>query len=534
MLEAVADEVREARSFARAVPGVLARIDQALHPEFAAVLVRPAASSSFQTLAARPPGHSAPSWPAESPVLDGLRRQPTPSAVALEREPPAAAGSVDLVVPIALSADRDEALMALGPRRSQEPYAREDRRLLDAVAAGLGVLFEQEMLVSLATPYGFEECPDCGTCSDSGSGSCAADGAALALVPLPRTLAGRYRLERRRGRGGMGTVYEARDRTLGRKVAVKVIREELVTSPAAVRRFSREARVAAAFSHTNVVTVHDFGVEAGTRAFLVMELLEGATLREELRTSGALGPARTLGVLRPVCAALGAAHGRQLIHRDLKPENIFLCETGRADGASVKILDFGIAKILADGDDLAGADEGTETAIGVLVGTPAYMLPEQVLGERPSIAWDLWALAVVAYESLTGAVPFPVANREAWLKALMAGAFVPLNAACPIRPSGGGRSSPAPWPLSERPVQPRRPSSCVSWEMRWPEGERSPEVLARVANRAPKGKGAGHRRRPIFSGQRRRLTEPTQRLPRSQDQTRRQTIRRPAPPCRRV
>ncbi len=405
VLGEVVEDVRAARSFSRAVPGVVTRITAALHPEFAAILVRSPGSPTSRIVAAAP---------ADRP-LD------------LER--------LDLVVAIATSADAEEALLVLGPKRSEEPYSREDRQLLDAVAAGLALLFEQEILVSLVTPAGFEECPDCGSCADSGSGSCAVDGAALEPVPLPRTLAGRYRLERRRGRGGMGTVYEASDTTLARKVAVKVIREEFVTSASARRRFAREARVAAAFDHPNVVTVHDYGIEAGTRAFLVMELLEGMTLREALRRSGTLGPIRALEILRPVCNTVSAAHARQLIHRDLKPENIFLCSTGLANAGPVKILDFGVAKFLA-GDEDAGSEQGqTETGIGVLVGTPGYMPPEQVLGERPAIGWDLWALAVVTYEILTGGLPFPVADRQGWMRSLLAGAYVPLDQHLPSPPA---------------------------------------------------------------------------------------------------
>src|SRR5262249_55468341 len=159
----------------------------------------------------------------------------------------------------------------------------------------------------------FQECPACGRCCEPGSRTCSADGAVLSTVHLPRTLTGRYKLERRSGRGGMGTVYEATDIALERRVAVKVIREDLVGSPEAAQRFRRESRAAAGFSHPNVVTVHDYGVEAGIRAFLVMELLKGATLRDELTRRKSLEPSRMTEILRGVCAATEAAHRRQLI-----------------------------------------------------------------------------------------------------------------------------------------------------------------------------------------------------------------------------
>jgi serine/threonine-protein kinase len=233
---------------------------------------------------------------------------------------------------------------------------------------------------------------------------------------MPRTLAGRYRLERRLGRGGMGTVYEAVDVALDRSVAVKVVRDEWVHNPMATHRFRREARAVAGFAHPNVVTVYDYGVETGSRVFLVMELLRGTTLREELRRSGRLSPSRTLDVLRGVCSAVGAAHERGFIHRDLKPENIFLV----AGGGPTKVLDFGVAKPLARGD---ATDPGAapETEVGVLVGTVGYMSPEHLLGDSPDVSWDLWALAVVAYECLTATLPFPVESRDAWRRLVLGG-----------------------------------------------------------------------------------------------------------------
>jgi serine/threonine-protein kinase len=254
------------------------------------------------------------------------------------------------------------------------------------------------------------------------------EGADLVGMLLPRTLAGRYRLERRLGRGGMGTVYEATDSSLERRVAVKVIREEWVGSAEAAQRFQREARAAAGFSHPNVVTVHDYGVETGKRAFLVMELLEGVTLRDELKRRKRLEPSRTLEICRGVCAAVEAAHRRQLIHRDLKPENIFLLRPEGVDKGeeTVKVLDFGIAKFLRSCDDAAATRTDFETGAGILVGTMAYMSPEQLLGESPDVSWDLWALAVVAYETLTGALPFAAASAGDWRRAVLAGSFTPL------------------------------------------------------------------------------------------------------------
>ena len=303
-------------------------------------------------------------------------------------------------MPIATGNDRAEALLVLGSKRSEEPYAQEDRELLAAIAASLALALERPAGAPAPRSDIFEECPECGSCYDSGAAACGPDGARLVPVLLPRVIEGRYRLERRLGRGGMGTVYAAADLSLERRVAVKVIRDDLVGSAEAAERFRREARAAASFAHPNVVTIHDFGVAAATRAFLVMELLEGNTLREALRRGTLLTTGRALSILRNVASALDAAHRRQLVHRDLKPENFFL--VGGAAGDSAKVLDFGLAKFLAAAPEHATAD----TAPGARLGTLRYMSPEQWRGEEAQPSWDLWALAVVAHEMVIGAHPF--------------------------------------------------------------------------------------------------------------------------------
>ena len=193
----------------------------------------------------------------------------------------------------------------------------------------------------------------------------------------------------------MGTVYVATDTRLHRRVAAKLMREDLIGVPGAADRFEREARALAAFAHPNVVTVHDFGV-SGTHAFIVMELLEGVTLREALRREPRLDPGRTLAILRDVTAALDAAHRRQLVHRDLKPENVWLV----ADGShgTAKVLDFGLATFLTPTDS-----DGSAWA-GAMVGTPLYMAPEQIRGEAPDASWDTWAVGVMAFEMICGSI----------------------------------------------------------------------------------------------------------------------------------
>ena len=305
------------------------------------------------------------------------------------------------------------------------------RTWLTAIAASLALLLDKSAAtVPARVSQGLEECAQCGACYDVGAASCAKDGSTLTPTSLPRLLAGRYRLERQLGRGGMGTVYEATDDALGRRVAVKLMREDLAGKPDAAQRFRREAQVAASFAHPNVVTVFDFGVEGG-HAFLVMELLDGTTLREEIRSHGKLVPVRTVEIMRGVCAAVDAAHHRHLIHRDLKPENVFLARAQTGD--IPKVLDFGLAKFLqtaAAAVSNACTASGVETGAGVLLGTLQYMAPEQLAGGTPQPAWDLWALAVLAYEMLTGTHPFDSASPD-WHRALLAGSFTPMTVYLP-------------------------------------------------------------------------------------------------------
>ena len=376
---------------------------------------------------------------------------------------------IDLLVPIATTPGCREAILAIGMKRSEEPYTREDQELFEAIAASLALLLEQPAAEPVHAVPTIEECPQCGTCYDSViPASCSREGAGLVPIRLPRLLAGRYRLERRRGRGGMGTVYEAIDSSLERSVAVKVMRDELAGNPMAAERFRREALAAAGFAHPNVVTVHDFGVEAGTRAFLVMELLEGSSLREELKLLKRFEPLRTVQILSAVCSAVDAAHRRQLIHRDLKPENIFLAKDPSAEGSceTVKVLDFGVAKFLPSLEQLTTAQTATSnTGPGVLVGTIAYMSPEQLLGEGVSTGWDLWALSVVTYEMLTGALPFAQTRGGEWGRAVLAGSFTPVRQHLPLAPTRWHQFFARAFaPPLERGGPPRPATSSHSWK----------------------------------------------------------------------
>ncbi len=227
--------------------------------------------------------------------------------------------------------------------------------------------------------------------------------AALARPLAGRVLDGKYELGARLGTGGMGAVYRARRVHIGDEVAVKVLHPSYVADAQSVERFRREARAAAVLRHPNVVTIHDFGEAQGTDApaYIVMELVEGASLRELLRREGRLAPARAVALMADVCAGVGAAHRREIVHRDLKPDNIIVLPPD-AEGMreTAKVVDFGIAKLrdTAQGPAL--------TAAGTLIGTPYYMSPEQCRGERLDARADVYSLGALLYEMLAGAPPF--------------------------------------------------------------------------------------------------------------------------------
>ena len=221
-------------------------------------------------------------------------------------------------------------------------------------------------------------------------------GAAPSLVG--QTIAGRYTIERELGRGGMGAVYRAQHVTLGRAVAVKVLHPKLTADPAVSKRFDREALSASKLDHPNCVQVIDFGTTSDGMKYLVMQLLEGKELRDELGWPMDLSRALRLG--GQILRALDHAHRKGLVHRDLKPENVFIVRDD--DGLEhVKLVDFGIVKLL-DGDD--GHEKLTRA--GVVFGTPRYMAPEQAAGGKIDERTDLYAVGVLLHEMLTGKPPF--------------------------------------------------------------------------------------------------------------------------------
>jgi len=248
-------------------------------------------------------------------------------------------------------------------------------------------------------------CLRCGSKFLSEAGYCPHDGSPLVTdheIPDPllgTVLLEQFRIDAQIGTGGMGTVYRAHQTTVGRNVAIKVLRQELARDGQAVLRFEREARLAIALDHPNLVRVFLSGRLADGRLYIVMELLEGRSLAEELEKLGPPALDRAVILLMKLCAGLGAVHAAGVVHRDIKPENVYLVRRGRDDDF-VKLVDFGIARVLqAEGD-------ATTTQSGRVFGTATYISPEAATGEGTDHRSDIYSLGVLAYQLLTGELPF--------------------------------------------------------------------------------------------------------------------------------
>jgi eukaryotic-like serine/threonine-protein kinase len=247
-------------------------------------------------------------------------------------------------------------------------------------------------------------CPTCGTEFPADERFCPRDGSALRAQDggtdlIGSIIADRYLVLEKLGEGGMGRVYLAEHVKMGRKSAVKVMNPGTVTDADAISRFNREAANASRISHQHVAQVYDFGETADGLIYLAMEYVEGESLTDILARDGALSPERAGEIVRQVGEGLSVAHDMGIVHRDLKPDNVML--TKFRDGSDcVKVVDFGIAKA-------AGVEAQKVTRTGLVIGTPEYMSPEQIAGDPLDGRSDIYSLGLVAFNMLTGRLPFP-------------------------------------------------------------------------------------------------------------------------------
>jgi hypothetical protein len=345
-----------------------------------------------------------------------------------------------LIVPMLDTDARLAGLLLLGGKKSEVPYTAGDRALLETLADQIAIVYENarlkesvrrgrrvehEVLARLdaRSLNLLKECPACGACFDGSAQLCAIDGAELRLtLPVDRTVAGRYRLERLLGRGGMGAVYEASDLRLRRRVAVKFLLGGAFGNEAALRRFEREARTCASLSHPNIIAVYDYGTLDTGGAYLVMELVRGETLAAAVERRGCLHPRVAAEYFAQIIEGVKAAHTAGVIHRDLKPENVLLDEA--EDGRTVvKLLDFGLAKILEPVASSGASPAGLITAPGAVIGTIGYMSVEQLTGGAVDERSDLFAVGVMVFKALTGRCPFGGATYHELLANIERGDF---------------------------------------------------------------------------------------------------------------
>jgi serine/threonine-protein kinase len=260
-------------------------------------------------------------------------------------------------------------------------------------------------------------CPVCSTEYADDVKFCPNDGqtlrsAAPASDLVGQVVADRYHVIKKLGEGGMGQVYLAEHVKMGRRSAIKVMNPSMVHDPDAVARFNREASNASRITHPNVCAIYDFGETPDGLIYLAMEFIEGEPLTDLLEREGALPVARAVGIFTQVAEALQAAHDLGIVHRDLKPDNIMLAQ--RKGGDQVKVVDFGIAKAV-------GGDESGQkvTKTGLVVGTPEFMSPEQLSGDKLDGRSDLYSLALVFYRMLAGKLPFEATTvQETMIKRL--------------------------------------------------------------------------------------------------------------------
>lgn len=327
--------------------------------------------------------------------------------------------AITLIVPMKATDHHLIGLLLLGEKKSEEPYSATDKNLLQTIASQVAFVYENTLLKSRVGKEQkikrdvlarFEEqninlvkeCPLCGTCYDSNVQVCSKDNRELTLtLPVERTIENKYRLEKLLGRGGMGAVYQATDLRLNRLVAIKILLGSMFGDQEALRRFEREARSSAKLTHPNIIAIYDYGRLPSDGAYLVMELIQGVSLRSKLAKFGKLKPNVVAQYFEQLLEGIKAAHKAGVIHRDLKPENILIADSDDLK-QQVKILDFGLAKVKQQ----TIFDSVSLTAPGTIMGTFGYMPFEQLSGDEVDERCDIFALGVMIVEALTGKRPF--------------------------------------------------------------------------------------------------------------------------------
>jgi eukaryotic-like serine/threonine-protein kinase len=428
ILHDLSDEVRKLDSISEMSRRVSQKVDEALHPEHVYLFYRSENKGELSLGYSTGGGPQNLSIPEDYELLRMIAQYgravefPLPQKL---KVPPHEAEwlssmKIGLVVPLMGSEERLAGLLLLGPKRSDAPYSGSDRELLDALANQIALVYEnialkdrvardrkiqhevlarvEERKVNL-----LKECPRCGLCYDSTEQRCGRDATELVLtLPVDRTVAERYRLERLLGRGGMGSVYEATDFRLHREVAVKILGGGYFGNPEALRRFQREAQASARLRHPNIAVIYDYGLLSSDGAYLVMELLKGHTLGDVLRDQGCIEPSILVDWFDQILAGMVAAHEAGIVHRDLKPDNIFV---GDGPRPQLWILDFGIARV-SQGPASQHSNDHTITAPGAVLGTIGYMSPEQLTGKVADERADIFSLGVILVTALTGRKPF--------------------------------------------------------------------------------------------------------------------------------
>lgn len=343
---------------------------------------------------------------------------------------------ITLIVPMKATDHHLIGLLLLGEKKSEEPYSSTDKNLLQTIASQVAFVYENTLLKSRVGKEQkikrdvlarFEEqninlvkeCPLCGTCYDSNVEICSKDNRELTLsLPVERTIDSKYQLEKLLGRGGMGAVYQATDLRLNRLVAVKILLGSMFGDQEALRRFEREAKTSAKLTHPNIIAVHDYGRLPSDGAYLVMEFIQGISLRSKLAKFGKLKPNVVAQYFEQLLEGVKAAHKAGVVHRDLKPENILIADSDNLK-QQVKILDFGLAKVKQQ----TIFDSVSLTAPGTIMGTFGYMPFEQFSGEEVDERCDIFALGVMIVEALTGKRPFQGKTYADMMNALVRNDF---------------------------------------------------------------------------------------------------------------